>query len=242
MKKIKNFFIYLPILFFTLLFSAWIIVIILSYGPDELSSEAMQHDNVRKCRRMIVFQTTDEAKAHLILYQGGLVRAEAYAFLAQQLVKEGIQVYVPKMPLQLAITNRNVYEDIMESHPLVEKWWIAGHSLGGATAAYSFHQSPEQFKGLILLAAYGTDNTNLSHLKHPILSVTASNDEILNQDAFDSFKNRLPVHTLYTHIEGGNHAGFGDYGFQRGDGLAELSVKEQQLVLAQIISNFIHGR
>ena len=41
-------------------------------------------------------------------------------------------------------------------------------------------------------------------------------------------------------IEGGNHAGFGSYGAQRGDGTATISAQEQQDQAAQAIVAFAH--
>ena len=39
-------------------------------------------------------------------------------------------------------------------------------------------------------------------------------------------------------IQGGNHAGYGDYGVQKGDGEADVSAKEQQEETAEKIVEF----
>ena len=40
-------------------------------------------------------------------------------------------------------------------------------------------------------------------------------------------------------IEGGNHAGFGNYGKQKGDGELLITREEQQNVAVDLITNFI---
>ena len=40
-------------------------------------------------------------------------------------------------------------------------------------------------------------------------------------------------------LKGANHAGFGNYGPQSGDGKAEISSKEQQISAGQSIADFI---
>jgi hypothetical protein len=46
---------------------------------------------------------------------------------------------------------------------------------------------------------------------------------------------------LYYEIKGGNHAGFGDYGVQAGDGKAAISADRQQNKAAVKIAEFIAG-
>ena len=40
-------------------------------------------------------------------------------------------------------------------------------------------------------------------------------------------------------IEGGNHAQFGDYGLQKGDGQAGISREEQQEITARLIEEMV---
>jgi len=42
--------------------------------------------------------------------------------------------------------------------------------------------------------------------------------------------------TIYYTIKGGNHAQFGTYGFQNGDGMATISAETQQLELFEVLS------
>ena len=93
--------------------------------------------------------------------------------------------------------------------------------------------------GLIFLASYPDQSTDISDTQIPVLSITASNDKILKQEKYEDAKSRLPESTLYTTIEGGNHSGFGLYGQQNGDGTATMTAEEQQKQLVQLIKQFI---
>jgi len=47
-------------------------------------------------------------------------------------------------------------------------------------------------------------------------------------DVIENSRALLPINTQYIMIEGGNHAQFGDYGFQPGDNEATIMRADQQ--------------
>lgn len=49
----------------------------------------------------------------------------------------------------------------------------------------------------------------------------------------------LPASARTVVIEGGNHAGFGEYGAQKGDSAASISVDEQQQRTADLVAELI---
>ena len=49
---------------------------------------------------------------------------------------------------------------------------------------------------------------------------------------------KLPENTSYLVIDGGNHAGFGMYGEQKGDGNATITRAEQIAIVTEMINNF----
>ena len=61
----------------------------------------------------------------------------------------------------------------------------------------------------------------------------------LHLDALDKAASNLPADTSVQIIEGGNHAGFGDYGEQKGDGEAQISRAQQQRITADLIRDLI---
>ena len=180
------------------------------------------------------FEVTGEKKGTLLFYTGALVEPQAYAKLADGLAKEGIEVYIISSQLNLPVLDNGT----MATMDIV---FIGGHSLGGVVSTVEAKQLEEMNKvaGLILLASYPDQSTDISDTQIPVLSITASNDKILKQEKYEDAKSRLPESTLYTTIEGGNHSGFGLYGQQNGDGTATMSAEEQQKQLVQLIKQFI---
>ena len=67
------------------------------------------------------------------------------------------------------------------------------------------------------------------------LSVYGTEDTVLNADAYEQGKAHWPADATEVVIQGGNHAQFGDYGRQQGDGEATLPAEEQQRQTAEAI-------
>ncbi|MBR3227474.1 MAG: alpha/beta hydrolase, partial [Erysipelotrichaceae bacterium] len=114
---------------------------------------------------------------------------------------------------------------------------IGGHSLGGACASMYIDEHRDLFEGLILLASYSTKDLSDSGLS--VLSITASNDGILNFDKYTENIRNLPADHIEYQIKGGNHSQFADYGFQKGDGKATIDPEEQLEDVSTAIITFI---
>ena len=186
------------------------------------------------------FEVTGKKKGTLLFYTGALVEPQAYAKLADGLAKEGIEVYIISSQLNLPVLDNGTMATIVKEEHL-DKVFVGGHSLGGVVSTIEAKKLNEmgQVAGLILLASYPDQSTDISETQIPVLSITASNDKILKQEKYEDAKSRLPESTLYKVIEGGNHSGFGLYGQQNGDGEATMSAEEQQKQLIQLIKQFI---
>ncbi|MDE7331102.1 MAG: alpha/beta hydrolase [Lachnospiraceae bacterium] len=170
----------------------------------------------------------------LIFYPGAKVEEAAYSPLLSELSDNGLCCVAVKMPCHLAVLRPDAAKQVMEDFPDVERWFIGGHSLGGAMAADFAASKGQNLCGLILLAAYPTKD--LGGL--PVLSVYGSEDGVLNREKYSAaipLANSLTEHV----IEGGNHAGFGDYGPQKGDGAARISSEQQWQMTAQFILDFM---
>jgi len=145
------------------------------------------------------------------------------------------------MPLNLAVFGSDKALKVMEKYPDVSDWSIAGHSLGGAMACRFCLDHPTQVGKLILLAAYTTSSYDLSQRILPVLSITASNDGLSTPEKIKKNRVFLPADTRYYEIDGGNHAQFGDYGMQFGDGQAQISALEQLEITVDQILAFLEG-
>ncbi len=161
-----------------------------------------------------------------IFYPGGRVDARAYAPLMRAVAAEGYLTIIVPMPLNLAVLDIERAAEVMAAYPDVERWAIGGHSLGGAMAASYTYSHPDQIDGLVLYAGYPPENNSLADADLPVMSIYGTRDGRL-QD-LEASGPLLPGDTTYVVIEGGNHAQFGYYGLQHGDGEATISWKAQQ--------------
>ncbi|HFU7491570.1 TPA: alpha/beta hydrolase [Streptococcus agalactiae] len=188
-------------------------------------------------KNYLLFRSKGKVKANIIFYKGALVEEEAYSQLARDLADKGDNTYILKTPLNLPVLSPHKAKTIINQNHLTNVY-LAGHSLGGVVASQNAKVAP--VRGLILLASYPSRKSDLSHKKLRVLSITASNDHILNWEKYEEAKKRLPNSSTFRTIVGGNHSRFGNYGHQKGDGKATLSHKSSEKQLATFISNFIH--
>lgn len=177
------------------------------------------------------------ALAGFIFYPGGKVEHTAYEPLMLALAEQGILCVLIEMPFRLAVLDIDAADGIQELFPNIDTWYIGGHSLGGAMAASYLSDHTTEFEGLVLLAAYASDSLKESGLQ--VLSIYGSKDRVLNMEKYRKNKKNLPANHEEIIIEGGNHAYFGMYGTQSGDGKATISNVTQILKTADCIAEFI---
>lgn len=161
----------------------------------------------------------------IIFYPGAKVDPAAYVPLMQKLADEGFYCVIAKMPFNLAFFGIDAANATIAENPETT-WWIAGHSLGGAMAAQYAESHADDLEGIALLAAYAA--SDLSNTNLEALVIYGSEDSVLNRENLTANESNLPANTRTIVIEGGNHAGFGNYGPQEGDGTASISADDQQ--------------
>ena len=173
----------------------------------------------------------------LCFYPGAKVEETAYAPLLHELAEQGVDVCLVKMPFRFAFFGANKADEVLAAYDHPNKY-VGGHSLGGAMAAAYAADHAQDLSGVILFAAYPTKD--LSGI--PVLiSIYGSEDGVLHMDKVISGRAYAPADYTETVIEGGNHAQFGNYGEQRGDGTAAVSREEQQAqAVNSIIQNIRH--
>ena len=185
------------------------------YHADEPALSAMAGSNrveVSQMDDLTVFAPGDPV-AGLIFYPGGKVEYTAYSPLMLALAEQDILCVLLEMPFNLAVLDMAAAEGIPEQYPKIEHWFIGGHSLGGSMAASYAAEHAEDYAGLVLLAAYST--AEIADMD--VISLYGSEDGVLNREKYQEYRGNLPESTEEIVIEGGNHAGFGSYGFQEGD-------------------------
>ncbi len=171
------------------------------------------------------------ARTGIVFYAGARVPPEAYAYLGRSCAEAGFTAVFPSFPLNFAIFDPDKARDAIAAFPEVERWVAGGHSLGGAMAcAYA---SGGETAGLFLLAAYPGGKTDLSASGLPAVSVSASADGLATPRKVAAARSLMPAGARYVEIAGGNHAQFGEYGAQKGDGAAEISGPAQRRVVVE---------
>ncbi len=205
-----------------------------TYQPAELAKEALTSAGevvVEEKSDVTIITPKDvrETLPAIIFYQGALVKAESYGYLATELAKQGYSVYLLHHLLNLPILDMKAADQVVADYQL-DRFVVGGHSLGGVVASRFAKRElgHSGLKGVFFLASYPDEKGDLRAFEGGVLSITASNDQVLNWSSYQASQQYLPEQTVFQSIEGGNHGGFGAYGQQAGDGQATLSTEEQQ--------------
>ncbi len=176
--------------------------------------------------------------AGFIFYPGGKVEYTAYKPLMIACAQKGILCVLVEMPFNLAVLDVNRADGIADEFPQIKNWAIGGHSLGGSMAASYIETHTDKFNNLILLGSYST--VDFSGTDMGVLSVYGSEDGVMNKEKYAEYKPNLPQNTVEFVIDGGNHSGFGMYGFQDGDGKSLITNDEQIEITAEKIAEVIY--
>jgi pimeloyl-ACP methyl ester carboxylesterase len=164
----------------------------------------------------------------VILYPGGRVDPRSYAPAARALAEAGYLAVIPPMPLNLAFFDAAAAADVIAAYPQIETWIVGGHSLGGVAAATFVAGNAGLADGLFFWASYPTGDALTGNTETAVTSIYGTNDGVTTLQDIDASRANLPANTRWVEIAGGNHAQFGWYGDQPGDGQAAISRPEQQ--------------
>lgn len=164
----------------------------------------------------------------LAFYPGARVPPEAYAYLGRSLAGAGYAVVLLSAPLNFAVFAPGKAQAAAKAFPEVGVWVLGGHSLGGAMAASMASRLPGSAAGLLLLASYPGGGADLSGSGLPALSVSATEDGLATPGKVRAARSLLPPGARCVVLSGGNHAQFGEYGPQPGDGEAGLPAASQR--------------
>lgn len=185
-------------------------------------------------------ENESQKKDLIIFYPGAKVEYVSYLPLCYALSEQGVDCYIVKMPGNLAFFGMDKAEKIMEQYDGYDNYYLMGHSLGGAMGASFVAEDIAKYdriKGMIFLAAYPT--TSLQKEGFEVLSIYGSEDLVLNMEKIEEGRQYMPDDYTELVIEGGNHAQFGNYGDQKGDGVAAIAREEQQSQTVEAILEMI---
>lgn len=185
----------------------------------------LDEPDVHTLSNMLHFQA--DSDVGLVFYPGGRVEYIAYAPFCQKLQVEGINVFLVDMPFNMANFGVNKANGIISDYPEISKWYVGGHSLGGVAANMYASSHSDKIQGLILVGIYLSSDYDMENT----ITINGSNDLRVG----DSVTYTTNVYV----IEGGNHAQFGNYGENEGDGVASISAEEQQNEAVSLITAFM---
>ncbi|MBO4218609.1 MAG: hypothetical protein J5887_03835 [Erysipelotrichaceae bacterium] len=228
----------LPMLIALLLLGAFFIYTGIYYSADDSASKALVSDDkvsISRISQGLFFDGPGTADA-LVFYPGGKVEETAYAPLLRQLAEHGVDTFLISMPFRLAVFGKNRADGIISAYQY-DRWFIGGHSLGGAMAAL-YAADHQKLNGLILLAAYPTKPLDKEDLE---IVIYGSLDGVLNTDKVIDGRQYASDHLFEYVIPGGNHAQFGNYGAQSGDREAVISPQQQQQLTVEYIIQCLSG-
>ena len=170
----------------------------------------------------------------MIFYPGANIEPTAYSSIMTMLAERGIDGFIIKMPANMAILGQDKADDIYKNYPNYKKYYLSGHSMGGAMIANYAAKNLEKTSGLFMMAAYPTED--LKSAQFPILFIYGTEDGVLTRSKLETGLTLVPESAVNYEIEGGNHAYFGNYGEQDGDGTATIKpITQQKITVREIL-------
>lgn len=185
----------------------------------------------------IVLTPTDGASTEgFVFIPGAKVDADAYVSnLSGIVANDGVTVIITKPTLHLAFFDLRPLSAFTDFAPDVDEWAVGGHSLGGVKACLL--ADDPAVSGLVLFGSYCAND--LSETSLPVLSIGGSEDALSTPTRIDDASGKVPASAEFVQIEGANHARFGDYGVQAGDGTATISSDEMRDILTEDLGDFL---
>jgi hypothetical protein len=197
-------------------------------------------DIVDRERAIIITPTSEKsalADTVLVFYPGG--RVDPYAYLpplAHTAGATGLRVVIPQSPLNLAIADTRDIEQLASLAGKYSAIATGGHSLGGVRGCLQANNPGVSH--LVLFASYcANDLTNRGDLI--VLTVLGSLDGLTDPAQVSDAAVLLPGDPQTLTIRGANHASFGAYGPQSGDGPSRISPERMHQQLTEILGSFL---
>lgn len=182
----------------------------------------------------VVMKPTGQATGEgLVFLAGAKVEPLSYAYKLSGLVDAGVTVVIVRPTLNLALFELRPFSDFTALAPEVSSWAVGGHSLGGVRACLYAGSDPS-VHGLVLFGSYCVNDLSKSELW--AVSVSGENDGLSTPDSILKYQANLPVSTAMVEIPGANHAAFGNYGVQPGDGESSISSPAMRAAITDAVA------
>jgi poly(3-hydroxybutyrate) depolymerase len=215
----------------------------LAQGTYQHRASGLDATTLRSDSRVAVSETADYwlfapvargTTAAMVFIPGASVEPTAYAPLARDVARSGYKTYVLKLPPPSGPLDAHKASGVAKAKAVisadrsVQRWLVAGHSLGGAIAAQFVRENPDLVAGYVLIGTTHPTVVDLSSFDLDATKVVATEDPIASEAKSRNNAQLLPKTTRWVRVEGGNHSQFAWYERQQGDGAATISRDRQQ--------------
>jgi hypothetical protein len=187
---------------------------------------------------VIMESSTVAPTTGLLYFPGARVDPFSYLHPFVEVAASGTTVVIVKPLFNMALFDPRSFEELTSSTPGIDQWVIAGHSLGGVKACMEVDHP--HARALVLFASYCA--RDISALNLTVTQVLGSTDGLINLEVSGAQASNLPITHTTLMISGANHASFGTYGPQPGDGIASLNrdeIREEvDKIMAEVFRSF----
>ena len=217
-----------------------LVIALFIYSRNPYSPLAEMDDSINSLdlTNFEVYEDMDEIRyivpnplKQIVFIPGGLVEPQSYNYLAASLAIEGYNVTIVKPLFNLAILTPN-YANKFLNEDLDNV--VIGHSLGGIVGSM-VASGNDLVDEVVFLGSYPIKDLT----DKDVMIITAENDLGMDEESFNDSLKYVQSETMIYNINGGNHAQFGWYGPQKGDGEASISTLIQQDIVVLEILGFI---
>ncbi|GAA1789026.1 alpha/beta hydrolase [Agromyces lapidis] len=231
---------------------ALLVIVFLAYahtvmqGERPEALEAWRDDAVEitSAEAGIVIEPVEGATGEgLVFIPGAKVDPYAYLYKLSGVAEaSGLTVVITKPTLNLAFFDQRPLSTFTALAPGVDDWYVGGHSLGGVRACQiaadgAGGTSGEPVAGLVLFGSYCANDLSGSGLA--VLSISGEHDGLSTPEKIAEAAHLLPSDAESVVLEGANHADFGDYGVQPGDGVSTRDDAEVRQEIAEAVARFV---
>ncbi|MGI9822417.1 alpha/beta hydrolase [Agromyces sp. Marseille-Q5079] len=217
-------------------FLIWAKTVMQGERPASLEAWTDDRVSITSYDDSIVMAPVDAASDRGLVFIPG-AKVDPYAYMAKlvdAVAETGTTVVITKPTLNLAFFDQRPLDTFTSHAPDVTEWYVGGHSLGGVRACMM--AADEDVAGIVFFGSYCADDVSDTDLA--VLSISGSDDGLSTPDKIEGSAHLLPADATFVEIEGANHASFGDYGVQPGDGVATASDDEVRDEITRALAEF----
>ena len=210
-------------------------------ADESFLSKVKQNQNVKvtETDHSLILSSNDyHSKIGIVFLPGAKVDPHAYLYKLSGIVENtGVTVIITKPYFNLALLDLRPIGSFTNDVNDIDKWYIAGHSLGGVRACQYAADQSTHVTGLILFGSYCDTDVTV-----PTFNIIAANDKLTSEQDVNDHRAHLKGDVTTYEIGDASHASFGDYGKQKGDGDASIDSEFVRLDMTEQLTYWLAGQ